>query len=238
MSWNPLVPNERRIPTTMMTPGRPLARPSHVVCHITGTNSFSTVRKTFLNSASAHYVIDKAGLVYQFVREEDQAWHAGIQRVVKALYAQGPEVWRRYLYYFDWAKYPAGSVFVDAELAPTQGVRSATFVARPDGSAWPNYAYFDARWGANAAPLNYTAGSAPNAYSVGIEILSVGSTTPSQAAYAPAMYASLWQLVADICARHAIPMEKGRFVGHEDVNPVQRYGWDPNQGFDWPRVWA
>jgi hypothetical protein len=25
-------------------------------------------------------------------------------------------------------------------------------------------------------------------------------------------------------------------VGHEDVNPIGRFGWDPNAGFDWTVV--
>lgn len=50
------------------------------------------------------------------------------------------------------------------------------------------------------------------------------------------MYASLEALVTDICARHGIPQRKGFVVGHGDVNPVQRYGWNPGQGLAWSRV--
>src|SRR5262245_24067537 len=105
MGWNPMVPASRRIETSMMTKGRPIPKPTHVVCHVTGTDSFQNVKNEFLTSVSAHYLIDKAGLIYQFVPEEDQAWHAGIKAPVQALYAKGPAVWRKYLYYFSWAKY-------------------------------------------------------------------------------------------------------------------------------------
>ncbi|MEO7323393.1 MAG: N-acetylmuramoyl-L-alanine amidase [Dokdonella sp.] len=238
MTWNNLVPADRRFATAMKTTGRPMPRPSHVVCHITGSDSFASVKKTFLTSVSAHYVVDKAGVIYQFVQEDDQAWHAGIARSTLALYAQGAQAWRKYLFYFEWTRYPIGSVFVDENLQPVEGGRVATFVRRADGADWPHYAYFDQRWGAGTMPANYATSQYPNAYSVGIEILSLGATKASDETYTPAMYRSLRSLVTDICARQAIPMQKGHVLGHEDVNPVQRYGWDPNQGFDWTQVWA
>jgi N-acetyl-anhydromuramyl-L-alanine amidase AmpD len=238
MAWNTLVPASRRIASLAQTIGRPVAKPTHVVCHITGTNSLNSVKAEFKSTVSAHYLVDKSGLIYQFVEEENQAWHAGIKKAVHPLYAEPPSTWQKYLYYFDWDSYPAGSVFLDRDLEPVQGGNMATFVARPDGTSWSKYDYFKNRWGAGAGPVNYDAGKSPNAYSVGIEILSVGAKSASATAYTDAMYTSLRTLVTDICTRHAIPQEKGRVVGHEDVNPVQRYGWDPNQGFDWSKVWT
>ncbi len=235
MSWNPNVPNERRIATTKKTDGRPVPT-THIVCHITGTDDFEKAKNTYLTSVSPHYVVDKAGLVYQFVEEENQAWHAGIRKEVQPLYGQPPTTWRKFLFYFDWATYPNDSVFLGADLQPVKKA-NAVFVGRPDGSEWPDYAYFRNRWGDAAGPVNYAVDKRPNGYSVGIEMLSVGAKTPSPTVYTEAMYQSLNRLVADICARHQIPMQKGRVVGHEDVNPIQRYGWDPNQGFDWARVW-
>lgn len=237
MTWNPNIPSERRIATTKMTPGRPV-QTTHVVCHITGTNNFDSVKNEFLTSVSAHYLIDHKGVVYQFVQEDDQAWHAGIKKPVQDLYALGPDTWRKFLYYFDWDKYPADAQYIGEGLQPVQGAREATFVGRGDKSAWGQYDYFDARWGKGAQPVNYGNSHSPNAYSVGIEILSLGSKASSEAVYSEKMYESLHALIADICARRNIPMKKGHVVGHEDVNPVQRYGWDPNQGFDWTRVWS
>ena len=238
MTWNPLVKSANRFASSKMTEGRPVPKPTHVVCHITGTSSFAKAKKTFLNEVSPHYLVDQDGVIYQFVEEENQAWHSGIKAGVQTLYDATPSHWRRYLYCFDWYAYPAGSVFLDAHLHPVDGKDGADFVRRPDSSDWPDYDYFNARWGAAAGPLNYQTSKRPNAYSVGIEILSVGSKTPSDSKYSTAMYKSLRRLVTDICDRNGIPMQKGRVVGHEDVNPMQRWGWDPNQGFDWSKVWG
>src|SRR5262245_2918102 len=144
MGWNPKVPEERRYPGKM-TPGRS-APPTHVVCHITGTNSFETVRKEFTTSASAHYVIDKEGVLYQFVEEENQAWHSGIKASVQTQYDERGNGWRKLLYHFDWAKYPADSVWLDSKLKPVPSRPEATFVGRPGDLEWTEYEYFRARW--------------------------------------------------------------------------------------------
>jgi N-acetyl-anhydromuramyl-L-alanine amidase AmpD len=238
MAWNPLVPPANRIDTTKKTVGRPVPKPTHVVCHITGSNSLSSVINTFKTSVSAHYLIAKDGALYQFVDEADQAWHAGIKSGVAALYGGAPASWQRFLYYFDWAKYPQDSVLVDKNFQPVQGGHLATYVMRPDGSPWQDYKYFTERWGTAAGPVNFATNGNPNAYSVGIEILSIGAKTASAASYTPEMYATLATLVKDICTRHGIPQKKGTVLGHEDVNPIQRWGWDPNQGFDWNKVWT
>lgn len=236
MAWNPNVPIGRRF-NGKMTAGRS-SPPTHVVCHITGTDDFDKVRDEFLSSASAHYVIDKNGVLFQFVEEENQAWHAGIKSTVQAQYDKPGTGWRKLLYHFGWTSYPAGSVWLDGNLYPVHSRPEATFVARPDGAEWDHYRYFQERWGEAAKPVNYEVSKRPNDYGIAIEILSVGHRTPSPSAYTEQMYVTLSALVSDICARHAIPQRKGRVVGHEDVNPVQRWGWDPNQGFDWSRVWA
>ena len=113
MTWNTSVPAERRF-AGKMTPGRS-GSITHVVCHITGTDSFDSVRNAFTSQdRSAHYVVDKQEVVFQFVEEENQAWHAGIQGSVQALYQKPPADWRKYLFYFDWDKsYPADSIFLD-----------------------------------------------------------------------------------------------------------------------------
>lgn len=235
MAWNPNVPAARRF-AGVMTPGRS-APPTHVVCHITGTDDFAAVKKEFQSSASAHYVIDKQGLLYQFVEEENQAWHSGIKPSVQTQYSKAGTGWRKLLYHFAWAQYPSGSIWLDSNLKPVQSRPEATFVGRADGSEWPDYDYFNTRWGEAAKPINYAKSKRPNDYAVAIEILSFGAKIPGGSAYTEAMYATLTQLVTDICDRHAIARVKGRLVGHEDVNPIQRWGWDPGQGFDWSRIW-
>lgn len=237
MVWNPLVAKSRRFASQAKTNGRPVPKPTHVVCHVTGSTDLEKVKQQFMSEVSPHYLIDKDGKIYQFVEEENQAWHAGIKKAVHPLYAKSAGQWQKYLWNFDWYKYPQDSVYVDRDLHPVQGKEMATFVARPDGAAWPHYDYFKSRWGEDAGPLNYEVSNAPNAYSVGIEILSFGAKTASSSSYTDAMYVSLLKLVKDICERNAIPRAKGHVAGHEDVNPMQRFGWDPNQGFEWNRIW-
>jgi N-acetyl-anhydromuramyl-L-alanine amidase AmpD len=238
MAYNPLVPAARRFQSTKKTDGRPVAKPTHVVIHITGGENLESVKNTFMTSTSIHYLIDKAGLIYQFVDEKNQAWHAGIKTDAQKLYNNLPAAdWRKYLMYFSWYNYPAGTKFVDGNRNPTTKA-NAVFAVRPGMAEWPDYDYFKTRWGSSATPINYATSKRPNAYSVGIELLSFGAKTASAAAYTPAMYASLKTLVTDICGRNNIPQAKGNVVGHEDVNPVQRWGWDPNKGFDWSVVWA
>ena len=217
---------------------RPSAEVRQIVLHITGTTDLEKVRQRFTTpsgGASAHYLIDRGGELHQFVSEERQAWHAGIQAHIHPLYQDGS--WRRYVRYFGWWKrYPADAVYLDKALMPVPEGPQAALVARADGSSWPAYGYFDARWGEGASPPNYKPDENPNWHSIGIEILSYGKTEADPEVYTEAMYATLDRLLEELCARHGLPRERGVIVGHEDVNPVGRWGWDPNQGFDWDRA--
>ena len=54
-----------------------------IVLHHTAVNSFNSVKWWFVDpcsQASAHYVVDRDGSIYQFVSEYDTAWHAGVPR--------------------------------------------------------------------------------------------------------------------------------------------------------------
>jgi hypothetical protein len=42
--------------------------------------------------------------------------------------------------------------------------------------------------------------------------------------------------LADLCEKYEIPTDKAHIIGHEDVNPVERWGWDPNSGFNWDKA--
>jgi len=65
-------------PNFKSAPGR---RPTCVVIHATATEEL-TSPLTWLcapkSKVSAHYLIDKNGMVYKLVHEEDVAWHAGV----------------------------------------------------------------------------------------------------------------------------------------------------------------
>ena len=239
--WNGVVLQANRFPSPNKNSRRPTTQtPTHIVIHVTGTDSLTSVKKTFLadKSVSAHYLVTKDGEVLQFVPDAFRAFHAGIETTARALYRKGISTWTRYLKYFSWYKgYPNVSVYVNGDLQPVWDKTEAVFVARSDGAAWPEYGYFTSRWPGREAPVNFEVDSDPNNYSIGIETLGFGSKGVDPAVYTLAMYASLRALVSDLCQKHGIPMTKGRVVGHEDVNPIARFGWDPSSGFDWSKVY-
>lgn len=238
--WNELVPIANRLESPNKNARRPAdLTPTHIVIHITGTNSLSATKSTFLapSSTSAHYLVGSTGELFQFVRDSGRAWHAGIAANSRALYARKAEVWSRYLRYYDWYKgYPDDAVFVDGNLAPVSGGVTPTFVARADGSAWPEFDYFFSRWPGADLPVNFAADPDPNNYAIGIETLGFGSKKSDPNVYTDAMYKKLGELTRNLSAKYNIPCVKGRIVGHEDVAPVERFGWDPNTGFDWSAV--
>lgn len=241
--WNPNVP-EQNYHKTKKFSARRAGIIDQVIIHVTGSTDFKSVRDRFMEqSASAHYLVMPDGALHQFVAENQRAWHSGIKSNIDRIYARRDGTWRKYKRYFGgtWAQphYPAGSVFLDASLnrLPADNRAGAALVARADGGFWTDYAYFDARWGATADPLGYQGYRYnPNDRSIGIEVLSIGAKTPSEAHYTTAMYQKLAELVDDICTRHNIPKTRRHVCGHEDVNPVERWGWDPGQGFEWNKL--
>jgi N-acetyl-anhydromuramyl-L-alanine amidase AmpD len=243
MQWNELVPEANRIENCPNQGGRSaaIAKPSHVILHITGTKDFATAKRRFMDAAqqaSAHYMIDKDGSLHQLVVDGRRAWHAGIQGAIKALYDAADHRWKQYLgLTLARSQYPADAVYLDANLQPTPEVARQRFVRTKDGSRWAKFAYFEQRWGPNRAqPWNYENSKLPNDYSIGVEIVSFGAPRPSATAYTEPMYATLTALIKDLAAKYDIPRSRGRIVGHEDVHPVDRFGWDPAAGFDWDRV--
>lgn len=235
--WNELVPPANRLLSPNQGQRPAGTRPSHIVVHVTGTGTFQETRNTFLrpNSTSAHYVIDKDGTLYQFVVDGGRAYHAGIDRRVRSLYDRQPRVWPQYLRYFSWYRgYPDDAVYVDQDLqiAPSEAER--VFVRRADSAPWPHYTYFQQRWPGRDLPVNYPQQPDPNNYAIGIETQGYGGTSAD--AYTDAMYVQLDRLLDNLSQKYAIPRTKGRVVGHEDVDPVNRFGWDPSSGFDWSRV--
>lgn len=87
-----------------------------------------------------------------------------------------------------------------------------------------------------------------NLYSIGIELVGIGSqedmslylTKKEYAAldesllgFTDAQYTALKALVTDICQRNAIPMDREHIIGHEEFNPKKN---DPGELFDWSRI--
>lgn len=233
--WNNLVDPSNRFETTKKN-SRPasIAKPSHIVIHITGTNQFDTVKNRFMNqSASAHYLVKTDGTIVQFVKDKDRAWHAGIMSCVRDLYDKKDGSWKKYLRYFNWYTYPSGSKYLTGNLTDAQAETDRKLVAKEDGSDWDDYGFWS-RHGSRNTPINYGVSKDPNDYSIGIELLTTGGK--SKAKYAAGLYSGLSKLLNDLVKKYDIPKDRLHIVGHEDVNPVERWGWDPNSGFDWEKV--
>lgn len=240
--WNELVPSNKRFESPNWNARRlNNLNPTHIVIHVTGTDSFNSVKNTFLrdNSVSAHYLVEKNGDLSQFVPDKYRAYHAGVDKNTRALYGKKTAIWKRYIKYFNWYKiYPKDAIYLDGDLKPVWDKTEAVFVGRADGQDWPNYDYFNTRWSNVDVPINFAVDADPNNYSIGIETLGFGATKHDPNIYPAAMYDTLCLLVQNLSIKYDIPMVKGRVVGHEDVNPVGRFGWDPGQGFNWKKVFV
>lgn len=90
--------------------------------------------------------------------------------------------------------------------------------------------------------------NAMNKYSIGIEMVAIGSENdmsqyltkdeyaaldPSLIGFTEAQYESLVPLVKDICERNAIPFDREHVIGHEEYKPQK---CDPGELFDWGRL--
>ena len=87
-----------------------------------------------------------------------------------------------------------------------------------------------------------------NKYSVGIEIVAIGSEKDmaqyltsdeyaeldkSLVGFTEAQYDTLRRLAYDICERNDIPFDRQHIIGHEEYNPEKS---DPGELFDWGRI--
>lgn len=87
-----------------------------------------------------------------------------------------------------------------------------------------------------------------NFYSVGIELMAIGSKDDmaqyideetydsldeSLIGFTDAQYESLNLLVDELCERYSIPKEKSRIIGHDEFSPHKS---DPGELFDWSRL--
>ncbi len=87
-----------------------------------------------------------------------------------------------------------------------------------------------------------------NKYSIGIEILAIGSQNDMEQYLLPheynalskdfigftdKQYASLSVLVKDICERNNVPFDRAHIIGHDEYNPEKN---DPGELFDWDRL--
>lgn len=86
-----------------------------------------------------------------------------------------------------------------------------------------------------------------NRYSIGIELMGIGSQEDMSIYLRPeeydcldeellgftdAQYTALDALVEDICQRHEITMDRQHIIGHQEYNPAKN---DPGELFDWAK---
>lgn len=135
--WNDLVQTANRFQSPNRNSRKPATvNPTHIVIHVTGTDSLESVKRTFMaaNSVSSHYLVTKDGQLLQFVPDRYRAWHAGIESTARSLYRKGAAQWTRYLKYFSWYEaYPTDSIYVNGDLKPVWDKTEAVFIARADG---------------------------------------------------------------------------------------------------------
>lgn len=87
-----------------------------------------------------------------------------------------------------------------------------------------------------------------NLYSIGIEVMGIGSyndmssyltkkeykALPDEViGFTDAQYTALKDLIADICQRNNIPLDREHIIGHQDFSPKKK---DPGELFDWSRI--
>lgn len=87
-----------------------------------------------------------------------------------------------------------------------------------------------------------------NRYSIGIELLAIGSESdmaqflssweysqlaPELPGFTDAQYEALDRLITDICDRNSIPRDRGHIIGHDEYSETKT---DPGELFDWSRI--
>lgn len=90
--------------------------------------------------------------------------------------------------------------------------------------------------------------NAMNKYSIGIELLAVGSKSDmsqylssseydaldsSLIGFTDAQYESLKTLLSDVCQRNHIPLDREHIIGHDEYNPTKN---DPGEKFYWDKI--
>ena len=118
--------------------------------------------------------------------------------------------------------------------------------------------WWKARWPGVSSPQHLYPSKTANEDYIGIELIpcgvflknNLGSWSPvfgapvagDRARFTGQQYLAAASLLLLLCSTYSIPLHgRGRVVGHEDINPLTRPGWDPDsfQGFwHWPTFWG
>ena len=163
-------------------------------------------------SYASHYLVGYDGTIVGTVPENVTAYHAGVGKSRRRLYAKGSDHWRRF-------------VAKGRELVDTGQIQS-------------RYDDWAERWPGKASPLDLIDGASVNSVSIGIDLLAPlpGERHPTtQIMWARA-------LVIDLVDRYDLGTVAGSLVEeleipktailrHADVDPISRSskrgGWDP-----------
>jgi len=208
--------NLTKTPTKRVLPRRP-GKASAVVVHTTGDTDLAKILRFYLSSDGyqPHYLIDKTGLIHQFVEEDHVAYHAKIGVNEAALYAQGWLAWSRQ-------------------------VKTGSDRFRDAGAVYSGYLSWRKRWPSLRSPLDLVTGRHPNYTSIGIELQQPFDKELTPDIFLNPQYSALLELLTDISNRTKIPIDKTHVLGHYDCSPMNRStsrgGWDPGEKFNWTRI--
>jgi N-acetyl-anhydromuramyl-L-alanine amidase AmpD len=169
------------------------------------------VLKTYSNMKEGpHYAICPDGTLIRFREPETVSWHAGVSASDRASFLNG--TWET------------------------------------DGRVPANVRdWWHARWDMYkvASPQHIYPGKSPNGAYVGVELIpcgvynkatwtpTLGTPAAHKQRYTAIQYARLGELYAGLHKRFGWTLHARRFLGHEDVNPITRPGWDPGAYHGW-----
>jgi N-acetyl-anhydromuramyl-L-alanine amidase AmpD len=165
------------------------------------------------------YVIAPSGAVARLRPDDQVAWHCGVSPVERRDFLSG-----------HWEA-----------------------LAKPGVAGW-----WKARWPGVLTPSHLYPSTSPNHDYIGVELIPCGTFVKGNSGswkpvfgepiggergrFTGAQYTAAALLCLTLCRAHSIPMHSpGRVLGHEDVNPLTRPGWDPGdlQGFwSWKTFWG
>lgn len=164
------------------------------------------------NGVGPHYMICPKGQIVKFREPTLIAWHAGTS------------VWER-------------------EQFMTGNWETTNRVPRETVNDWRR------RWPKVKSPQHLFPAKSPNLSYVGVELIpcgvykkgvhwesKFGEPVGEFGRYTDEQYETLAKLFVDLAAQFKWPKKcrrTGRLVGHEDVNPISRPGWDPGAFRDW-----
>jgi N-acetyl-anhydromuramyl-L-alanine amidase AmpD len=199
--------------------------PVCVIVHATGETDldrcldwYTDARGSNTDGIAPHYLVTATGSIRRIVDEGRVARHAAMRAAEAAAYRQGWETWSR-------------CVWSPDDRVVDLGVEQ------------PRYRLWRETWRRTVAlqsPLELVSGDSPNRRSIGIEVQSL-ERPPRGDVFEPQQYQALAALLADVCKRWRIPLDREHVLGHYDVSPLRRANaggsFDPGERFNWSRLW-